>query len=178
MYVPKIHTNYIYYSKQLWKLRKSFYCYFLIMDGINRLNEDPRFYLISWTARKSDEYHEVSRRVYTRVMTWWVVYDNCRNWENSQRLAKYPNAFSRLCSALYAIYMRKIRSQALTCFMVVEKEGEQKFTARCLQSVAVTPRRSPPFIRHPPSALRIRVGCIFPPTGYSRRAVRFRCMRH
>lgn len=105
------------------------YHYSVIIDGINQSSQGGSTILFDLYNRvKSDGYHELLRKgVHTKVMTWWVVYDNCRNWENSQRLAKYPNTFydcvlqsTRLHYMLY-IYARKIRSQALTCFMVAKR---------------------------------------------------------
>jgi len=110
--------------------------YSLIIDDINQSSQRGSAILFDLYNRvKFDGYHELLRRgVYMKVMTWWVVYDNCRNWENSQRLAKYPNTFrdcvdcvlqsTRLHYMLY-IYAWKIRSQALTCFMVAERRANK-----------------------------------------------------
>lgn len=82
----------------------------------------------------------------------------------------------QLCSTLCIIYTRKIRSQALTCFMVVERRANKSLPC-CLQSVAVTPRRSPPsFQPYFRGCTSIYGSCIFPRTGCNRRTVRFRCM--
>jgi len=88
-----------------------------------------------------------------------------------------PRIFrSQLRFTLYVIYTRKIRSQALTCFMVVERRANKSLPC-CLQSVAVTPGRSPPsFQPYFRGCTSIYGSCIFPRTGCNRHIVRFRYM--
>lgn len=120
------------------------------------------------------------------VRTWYELFMTTVEAKKIPRGSPSTRAFRSqlrvcVCSTLYIyIYIcttRKIRSRALTCFMVVETRTN-KSLPRCLQSVvAVTPRRSPPS-RHPSRRhFQPLVVVFFPPTGRGHRVVRFRYMR-